>query len=217
MARARNGKAIRKWRKRRPEVRRLKRLLRKAQKAGDLLAWRRAKAVLGYIEGVGVKDLSEQLNVTRGSINRWIQWFDAQGAEGLESRVAPGAAPRLKEEQRQELITLIEAGPIAAGYQTGLWTGPMIGDFIRRHYGVQYHNHHIPRLLHLLGFSVQRPRRRLAKADFEKQEEWLNHTFPKIKKKRPPVVEWYYSGTKPASGSMGHSIKHGHESVINLE
>jgi transposase len=217
MARARNGKAIRKSRRRRPEIRRLKRLLRKAEKARDLLTWRRAKAVLGYIEGVGVKDLSSQVEVTRGSINRWIQWFDARGAEGLAPRTAPGAVPRLTEEQRQELVTLIEAGPISGGYQTGLWTGPMIGDFIRRRYGVHYHNHHVPRLLHSLGFSVQRPRRRLAKADLEKQEEWLNHTLPKIKKKRPPVVEWYYSGTKPASGSMGHSIKPGRESVINLE
>jgi transposase len=31
--------------------------------------------------------------------------------------------------------------------------------------GVRYHNHHIPRLLHQLGLSVQRPRKRLARAD----------------------------------------------------
>jgi hypothetical protein len=37
---------------------------------------------------------------------------------------------------------------------------------------VRYHNHHVPRLLHWLGFSVQRPRKKLSKADSKKQERW---------------------------------------------
>jgi transposase len=48
---------------------------------------------------------------------------------------------------------------------------------------VRYHNHHVPRLLHQLGFSVQRPRKRLAKADVEAQAYWLRERFPAIKKK----------------------------------
>ena len=61
--------------------------------------------------------------------------------------------------------------------------GPMIGDLIRRRYGVTYHNHYIPPLLHKLGFSVQRPRKRLARADHERQKYWLRTTFPRIKQK----------------------------------
>jgi Winged helix-turn helix len=41
---------------------------------------------------------------------------------------------------------------------SGVWTGPRIGDLIRKAFGVRYHNHHVRRLLHQLGFSVQRPR-----------------------------------------------------------
>jgi hypothetical protein len=44
----------------------------------------------------------------------------------------------------------------------------------------------LARLLHDLGFSVQRPRKRLARADAEKQAVWLGTTFPAIKK--PPRV-----------------------------
>ena len=40
----------------------------------------------------------------------------------------------------------------------------MIGDLIEERFGIRYHNHHVPRLLHQLGFSVQRPRKRLASA-----------------------------------------------------
>lgn len=88
-------------------------------------------------------------------------------------------------EQLGELAAVVSAGPEAAGYNSGVWTGPMIGDWIQREYGVKYHNHHIPRLLHRLGFSVQRPRKRLARADLEKQEYWLRARLPAIKKKRP--------------------------------
>ena len=98
--------------------------------------------------------------------------------------ISPGAAPRLSEQQRAELSALVEKGPLAAGYQSGVWTGPMIGDLIEQRFGVRYHAHYIPELLHQLGFSVQRPRKRLARADVEAQEYWLRERFPAIKKKR---------------------------------
>jgi len=53
----------------------------------------------------------------------------------------------------------------------------MIGDLIHRHFGVRYHNHHVPWVLHRLGFSVQRPRKRLAPADLANQEIWLRAAF----------------------------------------
>ena len=188
MARARTGEAIRPSRRTRSERGRLRTLLARAKKRGDLATWRRAKAVLGYLRGDRVVDLAEELDVTRGSVNRWLQWFDAEGTDGLKPRKAPGPKPRLSEEQSNELTTIIEAGPQNAGYLSGVWTGPMIGDLIRRRYGVKYHNHYVPSLLHKLGFSVQRPRKRLARANHERQEYWLRTTFLRIKKKRLPVA-----------------------------
>lgn len=165
MARARNGEAIGP-KGRSPSARkRLRRLLRTALKRNDLDVWRRARAVLGYIEGSSVVDLATELEVTRGSVNRWLRWYETLGVSGLLTERPPGPMPKLDAEQRQELTALIEAGPQAAGYSSGVWTGPMIGDLIAGRFGVQYHNHHVPRLLHALGFSVQRPRRRLARVD----------------------------------------------------
>jgi transposase len=63
----------------------------------------------------------------------------------------------------------------------GRWTGSRIGDLIRKTFGVRYHNHHVPRLLHQLGFSVQRPRKRLARADRDAQAVWLKRRLPAIK------------------------------------
>ena len=131
MARARNGKAISARRASRPELRKLRQLLDEAKRGGDLRTWRRATAVLGYLNGVSVIQLAAQLDVTRGSVNRWLQWFEAAGTEGLRARERPGGEARLSDAQRQALVALGEAGPMAAGYQSVVWTGPVSGELIR--------------------------------------------------------------------------------------
>lgn len=184
MARSKNGEAIG-ARGRSPSARRnLRRFIRERSKAGDLDEWRRGRAVLGYIEGRRVVDLAATLDVTRGSVNRWLQWYEAIGIEGLRTATAPGPTRKLTEAQRSELTALVEAGPLAAGYPSGVWTGPMVGDLIEHCFGVRYHKHNVPRLLHELGFSIQRPRKRLARADVAAQATWFRKTFPAIKKKR---------------------------------
>jgi transposase len=194
--RSKKGQAISRERKTAKEMSALRALRESAKRTKDLETWRRAKAVLGYIGGISVIALSEKLDVTRGSINRWLQWYEAAGTEGLRPKKPPGGMPRMGINQQDELVALIEAGPLACGFVSGIWTGPRIGELIRRRFGISYHNHHIPRLLHKLGFSVQRPRKRLARADREKQAVWLKKRFPAIKKKPPNAGEPSSSATK---------------------
>lgn len=188
MARSKTGEAISPARRSPSALKKLRRFIRAAEKRSDLPAWRRGRAVLGYIEGTRVIDLAAQLQVSRGSVNHWLQWYEAQGTEGLLTGTAPGPARRLSTEQRDDLARIIDEGPVAAGYMSGVWTGPMIGNLIESRFGVRYHNHHVPRLLNELGFSVQRPRKRLARADAEKQAVWLRERLPAIKKRPEPAV-----------------------------
>jgi transposase len=181
------GQAISGGRKRPAQLRKLDKFIANANKRKDLDEWRRGRAVRGYIDGRTVISLAAELGVQRGAVNKWLQWYEAEGADGLRTSKPPGSAPRLTEEQLSKLGQIIEDGPVAVGYQSGVWTGPMIGDLIERMFGVRYHNHYVPRLLNHLGFSVQRPRKRLARADLEKQAYWLRTTFPAIKKKQRPA------------------------------
>lgn len=217
MLRSKKGQAICPARRTPDELARLRALLDGATRRKDLETWRRAKAVLGYVGGISVIELSEKLDVTRGSVNRWLQWFNAEGVEGLRTKKAPGPAPRLTRNQLDELVARIDAGPQASGFLTGVWTGPMIGDLIRRSYGVSYHNHYIPPLLHTLGYSVQRPRKRLARADLQKQAVWLKTKFPAIKKKPGSAEEPSCLETRPASGSTERSTELGPASESSPE
>jgi len=100
----------------------------------------------------------------------------------------PGPQRKLTDMQRRQLTEWIEAGPLAGGYLSGVWTGPMIGDLILERFGVSYHKHNVPKLLHELGFSLQRPRKKLARADAEAQGVWVRKRLPAIKKKHAPAV-----------------------------
>ena len=188
MGRCKNGEAISPAGRSVAARKRLRRFLDEARSDNDLDVWRRARAVLGYIEGRRVVDVAAELDVTRGSVNRWLQWYDTLGVEGLVTGTPPGPAPKLSAAHHAELTARIEAGPREAGYTSGVWTGPMIGDLIAQRFGVRYHNHHVPRLLHALGFSVQRPRRRLARADAALQAVWLREKLPRIKQKLRPAA-----------------------------
>ena len=172
MARAKNGEAISARGRSAAARKKRRRFIRQRAKEKKHDEWRRGRAVLGYIEGRRVVDLAVALDVTRGAVNRWLQWYEALGIEGLVTATPPGASPKLTAAQREELGVLVAAGPLAAGYPSGVWTGPMIGDLIARRFAVRYHKHHVPRLLHELRFSVQRPRQRLARADAVKQATW---------------------------------------------
>jgi putative transposase len=209
MARSKNGEAIRAERKTPSELRSLHELLAAATKASYLAVWRRTTAVLGYIQGKSVVAMSEDMHVSRAAINNWLQWYDRVGADGLRTGKAPGAPCRLTTEQLMKLTTVVEDGPQAAGFQSGVWTGPMLGDWIRAQFGVSYHVQHVPRLLHDLGFSVQRPRKRLARADKEAQAVWLNERLPAIKKKPRAAGARSSSRMKRASGSMAPSTRLG--------
>jgi len=188
VGRSKTGEAINAERRTAAEQRKLVQLRSEAKRAGDLDLWRRAKAVLGYIRGRSVIQMSDELDVTRGAINRWLQWFNAEGVDGLRPRPQTGRPPRLGEAERKALTEIILAGPQAAGFNTGIWTGPMVRQVIEKRFGVRFHNHYVPVLLHKLGFSVQRPRKRLASADAAAQDYWVRVKFPRIKKKRPLAV-----------------------------
>jgi transposase len=215
VARSQPGQAIRRARRRSTQLKQLDEFILEAQLKNDLGEWRRARAVRAYIDGRKVTAIAADFGVTRGSVNRWLQWYDADHVDGLRTSIAEGPAPKLTDEQREALTIIIELGPIQAGYQSGVWTGPMVGDLIAERFGVRYHNHHVPRLLHQLRFSVQRPRKRLARADLARQATWLRETLPRIKKKRAAAAASLPSGMKPASGSTGRFIKRGPESVVS--
>jgi transposase len=161
----------------------LRRLEARAKNRNDLRSWKRVRAVLGCVEGRTGSEMAQQLDVDRSTIARWVAAYAAKGVPALTPRAAPGPRSRLTDEQLHRLGQAIEQGPEAAGFSCGVWTTRIVAEYIRREFGVEYNWKYVGELLHRLGFSVQRPRKRLSRADGAAQLYWLRDTFPRIKKK----------------------------------
>ena len=142
MARSRNGQAISPARRAPEAIAELEAFRTQARAEGDLAVWQRASAVLRYVEGKQAVVIGEELDVAWSPVHKWLRWYEVEGVEGLRTRKQPGAIPRLTEEQRAEVAALVEGGPQAAGFTSGMWTGPMVGQLIFERYGVRYHNRH---------------------------------------------------------------------------
>ena len=158
--------------------------LRDAESRSDLATFRRSKAVLMCLDGKNTAQIAEALYVGDSTVSKWLTAYVERGFEGLRLRVAPGAQSRLSAQQLEELGEIIDAGPEAAGFSGGIWTALLVRQLIAERYGITYNWKYVPELLHRMGFSVQRPRKRLSRADHEAQEYWLRVRLPEIKKPR---------------------------------
>ena len=67
--------------------------------------------------------IAEALGVSKGAVSQWMKRArDGGGAEALRRRPAPGARPRLSEQQRARLPELLARGAEAHGFRGEAWT-----------------------------------------------------------------------------------------------
>jgi len=64
--------------------------------------------------------------------------------------------------------------PREQGYEFSNWEGKSVAEHVHIKFGVSFSVRAAQKLLHVLGFSLQRPRYKFPKADPEKQEEFVN-------------------------------------------
>src|SRR5258706_5558460 len=131
-------------------------------------------------------EIAAALGVTSGAVSQWLTRARADGVEeGLRAHPASGRPPKLTPEQRAQLRDLLDRGAEAYGFRGQVWTCKRVGGAIRRTFGVTYHPAHISRLLHRLGYSVQRPIERATQRDEGAIRVWWEQRWPALKKKRP--------------------------------
>jgi len=164
--------------------RRLIRLSKEAERDGAYRVARRLQAVVLNSEGHTSGELAQILKAPRSRVSEWLLRYQTHGMEGLLEGYRSGRPTGLNDTQRRELGDILDSGPVAYGLDTGIWTSPMIAWVIEEEFGVHYHPGHVRKLLHDLGFSMQRPRRVLARASAEEQDRWHRRIYPDLKKKR---------------------------------
>lgn len=162
---------------------RLLRLSKEAERDGAYRVAKRLQAVLLNSQGRTSGELAEVLQAPRSKVSEWLARYQAHGVEGLLEGQRSGRPAELTARQREQLGDILDSGPVAYGLDTGVWTSPRIAWVIEEEFSVPYHPAHVRKLLHGMGFSVQRPKRVLARADRAQQDRWHRRIYPNLKKK----------------------------------
>ena len=165
--------------------------------ASELEARRRRAAKL-FRERKPLAEIVRHVGASLSSVKRWKRAWQEGGVAALAAKPHPGPTPKLSPDQKQKLVAILKAGPIAAGFKTDLWTCARVAQVVRKKFRVSYHPDHLGRILHDLGFSPQKPQRVAREQDAEAVERWRKKDWPRIKKKRAGTAGALYLSMKPA-------------------
>jgi transposase len=155
------------------------------RKDGDplLLEQQRFNAARMADLGIEAKVIAASLGFDDQTIRRWLRDYRRGGMEALKAKLHPGPTPRLGDEQKQELLTLIEHPPDHYPKEKlagGLWTAAKIATLIKSRFDVKYHPSHVGQMMHDLGYSQQLPAKKPKERDPAKIERWRNEQWPAI-------------------------------------
>ncbi|MGH7248525.1 MAG: helix-turn-helix domain-containing protein, partial [Pseudomonadota bacterium] len=107
--------------------------------------------------GVKAPEVARRLKVSRTSVWRWEQAFAAKGRAALRKAERAGRPPQLTGAEKKRLVEALEAGALAQGYATDLWTLAREAKLIAKISGKRYSESGVWRLIKGLNFSCQRP------------------------------------------------------------
>jgi transposase len=161
----------------------LRRLRKAAEADGAHRVARRIHAVLLNHDGLSSGDIAHLLDAPRSKVSQWLSQYEQFGFEALLEGQRSGRPTQLSLAQRRQLEDIIDSGPQAYGFLSGVWSAPRVTRVLQEEFRIRYTDRHVRRLLHELGFSVQRPKRVLARANPVEQNRWRRHTYPNLKKK----------------------------------
>ena len=157
-----------------------------SKEATDWREGRRLRAFELEQQGWSQQRTAEALGVSKGAVSQWMKRArQGGGPQALKRRPAPGATPRLSDEQRAKLPELLARGAQAHGFKGEVWTCERVATVIRKEFGVSYHPAHVSRLLKALKQSLQKqPQRQAEQRDEEAIERWKEERWPSLKRGR---------------------------------
>jgi transposase len=156
-----------------------------SREATDWREGRRLRAFELKQLGWSQQRIAEALGVSKGAVSQWMKRArHGGGVQALKRQPAPGARPRLSEDERARLPELLARGAQAHGFRGEVWTCERVAIVIRREFGVSYHPAHVSRVVRTLGLSLQKPQRRAEQRNEEAIDNWKQKKWPSLKKGR---------------------------------
>ena len=133
----------------------------------------------------------------RQTLRDWVHRFNAHGLEGLISRTAPGAKPKLSAGQRAQLAALVERGPIPAVDGVVRWRACDLQQWIQEEFAISVSDDTVYRMLKAMGYAHVSARPQAYRQDGE--------AITAFKKTSPPASPRSVRGWEPTRRSKSGS------------
>lgn len=141
----------------------------------------RLYAVYQVSVGQSTRKLEILYNTSFKQICNWVHRFEESGIDGLKDKPKSGRNPRLSEENLNELSNVLQNNrPDEFGYNTATWNGPILKEYIEKHYHVTYKKAQVYNILKQLGYTYQKGKAKYPEADEQKRNEF-KETLKKTK------------------------------------
>jgi transposase len=144
-------------------------LRRASSKAADGASARRMLALALVLEGVDRKTAAETCGMDRQTLRDWVHRYNAEGLVGLVNRKPPGPSHLLSDEQKAQLVKLVNDGPDAQSDKVVRWRRVDLKAKIKQVFGVEMHERTVGKQLAALGYVRLSVRPQHPKADEEAQ------------------------------------------------
>lgn len=149
----------------------------------NVRVYKRYQALYLFLSGKPREEVAQIVSVSPNTVTNVRRAYKTEGLTGIPDKPVPGRPSRLTEKQQAELKRVIlNKVPSEVGFPAEFnWTAGLIGKYIKRECGYDYSIRGITGMLDRMGLSYTRPTYVLAKADKQKQEQFVKD-FEKVKK-----------------------------------
>ena len=158
----------------------VERYLKTVQRLGYVRQVKYCLAILAVVDGQSLAQVALVLRVHEKTVAAWVWGFCCYGLQSASPKKSTGRPPKLTPTQKEALATLIDEGPVKAGFRGACWRSPMIQQLICERFDVFYNVFYIAQLLKNLGFSFQKAAFVSDHLDEHKRQAWRTQTWPQI-------------------------------------
>ena len=113
-------------------------LKKEAERDGAVRVAKRIHAVLLNHQRHSSGEIATILEAPRSKVSLWLGQYEQYGWEALLEGHRSGRPRQLNAQQRESLCAILDSGPVAYGFVSGVWTSPIIARVIQEEYQVDY-------------------------------------------------------------------------------
>lgn len=141
----------------------------------DYVVGSRLLALIQIKKGMSSRKLEELYYKSHSRFCTWVNNFNKNGIEGLKNKQRSGRRPKLNQTQKNELKSVLQNNrPSDFNFNTALWNGPIVIEYVKIKFGVEYKKAQIYNLLKELGFTFQKARGKYPEADSVLRDEFVS-------------------------------------------